>query len=91
MEGRRGGGEEGWRGGEVDGRRRGGVEGWRGGGEERGGGVEGRRGGEVEGWRGGGERGEEDAHMSGFAVTIPRNPTGPILHCYCKHSVLCIG
>ena len=37
------------------------------------------------------------AHMSRFAVTIPRNPTGPILHtitklhCYCKHSVLCIG
>ena len=35
--------------------------------------------------------------MSRFAVTIPRNPTGPILHtitklhCYCKHSVLCIG
>ena len=35
--------------------------------------------------------------MSRFAVTFPRNPTGPILHtitklhCYCKHSVLCIG
>ena len=45
-------------------------------------------------WRCGRENGRNRAHMSRFAVTIPRNPTGPILHtitklhCYCKHSVL---